>query len=126
MCIRDSNIIVDMIIQNASVEGYTDLTFTVSRKDVDEVRSILDAVAKDIEAGNIDCDEKISKVSVVGLGMKSQSGVASRMFSALANEGINIMMISTSEIKISCVIKRKYTELAVRVLHDAFELDKEK
>ncbi|MBN2567872.1 MAG: aspartate kinase [Deltaproteobacteria bacterium] len=124
--ISDRNIIVDMIIQNASVEGYADLTFTVSRKDVDEVRNILDAVAKDIEAGNIDCDEKISKVSVIGLGMKSHSGVASRMFSALANEGINIMMISTSEIKISCVIKRKYTELAVRVLHDAFELDKEK
>lgn len=124
--ISERNIIVDMIIQNASVEGYADLTFTVSRKDIDEVREILDSVAKDIGARRIDFDEKISKVSVVGLGMKSYSGVASRMFSALAKDGINIMMISTSEIKISCVIKRKYTELAVRVLHDAFELDKEK
>lgn len=119
------NIVVDMIIQNASVEGYTDLTFTVSRKDIDEVKKILDEVAKDIGARRVDCDEKISKVSVIGLGMKSHSGVASKMFSALAGEGINIMMISTSEIKISCAIKRKYTELAVRVLHDAFELDKE-
>ena len=122
--LSERNIIVDMIIQNASVEGYTDLTFTVSRKDIDEVKMILDEVAKDIGARRVDCDEKISKVSVIGLGMKSHSGVASKMFSALAREGINIMMISTSEIKISCAIKRKYTELAVRVLHDTFELEK--
>jgi len=122
--LSERNIIVDMIIQNASVEGYTDLTFTVSRKDIDEVKTILDGVAKDIEARRVDCDEKISKVSVIGLGMKSHSGVASKMFSALAREGINIMMISTSEIKISCAIKRKYTELAVRILHDVFELEK--
>ncbi len=124
--LSERNIIVDMIIQNASIEGYADLTFTVSMKDIAEVKNILDTVAKDINARRVDCDEKISKVSVIGLGMKSHSGVASKMFSALAGEGINIMMISTSEIKISCAIKRKYTELAVRVLHDAFELDKEK
>lgn len=122
--LSEQNIIVDMIIQNASIEDYADLTFTVSRKDVDAVKIILDKVAKNIGARRVDYDEKISKISVIGLGMKSHSGVASKMFAALAREGINIMMISTSEIKISCAISRKYTELAVRVLHDAFELDK--
>jgi len=123
--LSERNIIVDMIIQNASIEGYTDLTFTVSRKDMEEVKNILYEVVKEIGAKRVDYDEKIAKVSVIGLGMKSHSGVASKMFAALAGEGINIMMISTSEIKISCAITRKYTELAVQVLHDAFELDKE-
>ncbi len=122
--LSERNIIVDMIIQNASIEDYADLTFTVSRKEVDAVKIILDKVARDIGARRVDYDEKISKISVIGLGMKSHSGVASKMFAALAREGINIMMISTSEIKISCAISRKYTELAVQVLHDAFELDK--
>ena len=122
--LSERNIRVDMIIQNASIENYTDLTFTVSMKDVNEVKGILDEIAKDIGARRVDYDEEISKVSVIGLGMKSHSGVASKMFAALASEGINIKMISTSEIKISCVISRKYTELAARVLHDAFELDK--
>jgi aspartate kinase len=123
--LSDHNIVVDMIIQNASSEGYTDLTFTVSRKDIGEARRLLDQAAGDMGASRIEYDENISKISIVGVGMKSQSGVASKMFAALAKEGINILMISTSEIKISCVIEAKYTELAVRVLHDAFGLEQE-
>ncbi|MDO9529192.1 MAG: aspartate kinase [Syntrophales bacterium] len=123
--LSDKNIVVDMIIQNVSIEGYTDLTFTVSRKDISEVKEILEIVAKDVGAERVEYDENISKISIVGVGMRSYAGVASRMFTALANERINIMMISTSEIKISCVIEAKYTELAVTVLHDTFELEKE-
>jgi len=123
--LSERNIIVDMIIQNASIEGHTDMTFTVPKGDMSEVQQILDEVIKDLGAESIDYDENISKISIVGVGMKSHSGVASKMFASLANEGINIMMISTSEIKISCVIREKYTELAVRVLHDAFGLEKE-
>ncbi|MEA1936060.1 MAG: aspartate kinase [Thermodesulfobacteriota bacterium] len=123
--LSDKNIVVDMIIQNASIEGYTDLTFTVSRKDIDEVKKILEIAAKDVGAEKVEYDENISKISIVGVGMRSYAGVASKMFAALANERINIMMISTSEIKISCVIEAKYTELAVMVLHDTFELEKE-
>lgn len=123
--LSDRNIVVDMIIQNASIEGTTDLTFTVSKKDIKEVRAILGKVTREIGASRIDYDENISKVSIVGVGMKSHAGVASRMFAALAREGVNILMISTSEIKISCVVESKYTELAVRVLHDAFGLDYE-
>ncbi len=121
--LSDRNIVVDMIIQNASIEGNTDLTFTVSKKDMSEVQAILEKVTRELGATRIDYDENISKVSIVGVGMKSHAGVASRMFTALAGEGINILMISTSEIKISCVVESKYTELAVRVLHDAFGLD---
>ncbi len=123
--LSDHNIVVDMIIQNASSEGYTDLTFTVSRKDIREAQRLLDATAKEMGASRVEFDENISKVSIVGVGMQSQSGVASKMFATLAQEGINILMISTSEIKISCVIEAKYTELAVRVLHDAFGLEQE-
>jgi len=123
--LSDQNIIVDMIIQNASIEGYTDLTFTVSRKDIDEVKKIVETVARDVGAETVEYDENISKLSIVGVGMRSYAGVASKMFTALANERINIMMISTSEIKISCVIEAKYTELAVTILHDAFGLEKE-
>ena len=123
--LSDQNIVVDMIIQNASSEGYTDLTFTVSRKDIGEARALLDAAAKEMGASRVEYDENISKISIVGVGMQSQSGVASKMFATLAQEGINILMISTSEIKISCVIEAKYTELAVRVLHDAFALEQE-
>ncbi len=123
--LSDHNIVVDMIIQNASSEGYTDMTFTVSRKDIEEARRLLDPVAKDMGASRIEYDENISKISIVGVGMKNQSGVASKMFMVLAKDGINILMISTSEIKISCVIEAKYTELAVRVLHDAFGLEQE-
>ncbi len=123
--LSDNNINVDMIIQNASSDGYTDLTFTVSKKDIEEARRLLDEIARKIGASRIDYDENISKVSIVGVGMQSNSGVASRMFAALANDRINVLMISTSEIKISCVIEAKYTELAVRVLHDAFGLEQE-
>lgn len=123
--LSDRNIMVDMIIQNASIDGYTDLTFTVSKKEMADVKEVLDKVTRDVGAQGVQFDENISKISIIGVGMRSHSGVASKMFSTLAREGINIMMISTSEIKISCVIAAKYTELAVRVLHDAFGLGKE-
>lgn len=124
--LSDENIQVDMIIQNASIDGFTDLTFTVSKKELSKIKSILESAAKDVGAQGMQIDEKISKVSIIGVGMRSHAGVASRMFSILAKEGINILMISTSEIKISCAIEAKYTELAVRVLHDAFGLEKER
>jgi aspartate kinase len=118
------NIVVDMIIQNVSIDGYTDLTFTVSRKDIKKSHELIEGVAKDIDSKKIEVDDDVAKVSIIGVGMVSHSGVAARMFTALAKEGINIMMISTSEIKISCVIQAKYTELAVSALHDTFGLDK--
>jgi len=123
--LSEHNIVVDMIIQNASVEGYTDLTFTVSRKDINEARSIVETVVSEIGARGLEMDEDVAKVSIIGVGMISHSGVAARMFTVLAQEGINIMMISTSEIKISCVVKAKYTELAVTTLHSAFGLDRQ-
>ncbi len=122
----DNGIIVDMIVQNISIEGHTDMTFTVPRTDFKKSIIIMEDIAKNLGAREILSDDKITKVSLVGVGMKTHSGVATTMFKALANEGINIMMISTSEIKISCVIEEKYTELAVRTLHDAFELGEEK
>ena len=122
--IADANIMVDMIIQNVSEEGFTDITFTVMKNDLSKATNIVREIAREISAHEINTDENIAKVSIVGTGMRSHSGVASTMFGALAKEGINIMMISTSEIKISCVIEAKYTELAVRALHDAFQLDK--
>jgi len=118
------NIVVDMIIQNASVEGFTDLTFTVSHKELKKVQELIDNVSQEIGAKSIEIDDNVAKVSIIGVGMISHSGVAAKMFSTLANEGINILMISTSEIKISCVIQAKYTELAVSALHDAFVLNK--
>lgn len=122
--LSENNIVVDMIIQNVSLAGYTDLTFTVSRKDIKEAGRIVEATAKEIGADKIEIDDDVAKISIIGVGMISHSGVAARMFSTLAQEGINIMMISTSEIKISCVVQAKYTELAVTALHDAFELEK--
>ena len=121
--ISEHNIVVDMIIQNVSLEGYTDLTFTVSKKDANEASKLIKEVAKDVGTDRVEVDDNVAKVSIIGVGMISHSGVAAKMFSALASEGINIMMISTSEIKISCVVQAKYTELAVMVLHDAFGLD---
>ncbi|MGD1152523.1 MAG: aspartate kinase [Syntrophales bacterium] len=118
------NIMVDMIIQNASLEGYTDLTFTVSRKEIKKAHELVEQVAKEIAADRVEIDADVSKISIIGVGMISHSGVAAKMFSSLAKEGVNILMISTSEIKISCVIQEKYTELAVSALHDAFDLDK--
>jgi aspartate kinase len=124
MPLSEHNIIVDMIIQNASIQGYTDLTFTVSRKDIREATRIVSDVIKEVGAEKIEVDDNVAKVSIIGVGMISHSGVAARMFAALAQEGINIMMISTSEIKVSCVVEAKYAELAVTVLHDAFSLEK--
>ncbi|MDO8444636.1 MAG: aspartate kinase [Deltaproteobacteria bacterium] len=122
--LAEANINVDMIVQNVSAEGHTDLTFTVPKSDFKKALDIVKNTAKDIEARNVIADENIAKVSVVGVGMRSHSGVAAKMFDLLSKEGINIMMISTSEIKVSCVIDSKYTELAVRVLHDGFGLGK--
>lgn len=122
--IAEANIDVDMIIQNQSVEGKTDFTFTVPRADYQRALDLLKkSVQSHIGAKDIMGDPKVSKVSVVGVGMRSHVGVASKMFRTLSEEGINILMISTSEIKISVVIDEKYMELAVRALHKAFELD---
>ena len=116
------NIVVDMIIQSSSVDGFTDMSFTVPRDDYRKAMELLKPVARDIGSKGIIGDERIAKVSVVGVGMRTHSGVASRMFSALAKAGINIQMISTSEIKISCVVDEDEVEKAVRVLHDEFKL----
>jgi len=123
--IAASGIVVDMIIQNTRAAGQTDLTFTVPKSSFKQALKMEKKIAEDIAAEDVFGDEKIAKVSVIGVGMKDHSGVASKMFATLAKENINIMMISTSEIRISCIIEEKYTELAVRVLHSAFELDKE-
>jgi len=122
--VADANIDVDMIIQNQSVDGKTDFTFTVPRGEYQRALAILnDSVKGHIGAANVSGDPKVSKVSVVGVGMRSHVGIASKMFRTLSEEGINIQMISTSEIKISVLIDEKYMELAVRALHKAFELD---
>jgi aspartate kinase len=118
--IADAGIIVDMIIQNASADGTTDLTFTVPRGDYEKAKAILDATAREIGAQGVAGQLDVAKVSIVGVGMRTHAGIAARMFEVLSAEGINIQMISTSEIKISVVIDEKYTELAVRTLHDAF------
>lgn len=122
--IADANIDVDMIIQNQGADGSTDFTFTVHKNEMNKALGILhDKVQGHIQAREISGNDKIAKVSVVGVGMRSHVGIASQMFRTLAEEGINIQMISTSEIKIAVVIEEKYMELAVRVLHKAFELD---
>jgi aspartate kinase len=120
--IAERNIVVDMIVQNISRDGYTDMSFTVPRGDHARAVAALEDVARTIGALGVVHDERVAKVSIVGVGMRSHSGVASRMFGVLAGEGVNIQMISTSEIAISCVIEDKYTELAVRALHDVFEV----
>ena len=122
--VADANIEVDMIIQNQSVDGKTDFTFTVSRGEYTRALAVLEANRESLGAASITGDAKVSKLSVVGVGMRSHVGVASQMFRTLSEEGINIMMISTSEIKISVLIDEKYMELAVRALHKAFELEK--
>ena len=123
--ISDANIVVDMIIQTSSTEkGCADMAFTVPKSDFNQTLQIVKETVKALGGKEVVADENIAKVSIVGVGMRSHSNVATHMFSALANEGININMISTSEIKISCIINSKYTELAVRALHDAFDLDK--
>jgi aspartate kinase len=115
-----AGIVVDMIIQNASADGTTDLTFTVPRADYDKALELVQDVARHIGARDVLGDLDVAKVSIVGVGMRTHAGIAARMFDVLAREGINIQMISTSEIKISVVVAAKYTELAVRALHDAF------
>ena len=120
--LSEANISVDMIVQNVSEAGFTDFTFTVTKADFKKALAITKETAKEVEAGDVVTDENISKISIVGLGMRSHAGVATKMFQTLAKEGINIQMISTSEIKISVVVDAKYTELAVRVLHEAFGL----
>jgi aspartate kinase len=121
-----SNIVVDMIVQNISRDGFTDISFTLPRGDHARAEAALEEIARKVGAHGIVADERVAKVSIVGVGMRSHSGVAARMFATLSKEGINIQMISTSEIAISCVIEDKYAELAVRALHDTFELGRER
>ncbi|MBI4383791.1 MAG: aspartate kinase [Nitrospinae bacterium] len=116
---------VDMIIQNVSAENHTDISFTLAAADAGEAAEIMRKVAPDLRATGVSCNSEIAKISIVGAGMRSHSGVAARMFNGLSRENINIMMISTSEIRISCVIEKKYAELATRVLHEEFGLSRE-
>ncbi|AHK78805.1 aspartate kinase [Ectothiorhodospira haloalkaliphila] len=122
--VAQANIEVDMIVQNVGADGTTDFTFTVHRNDFDKAMGIVSARAEELGAREVSGDPKIVKISIVGVGMRSHAGIASKMFEALAAEGINIRMISTSEIKISVVVDEKYLELGVRALHDAFELER--
>lgn len=121
--VAEAHINVDMIIQNISQAASTDLSFTVPRADLKKAVSIIQGVVKEIDAKSVSVTEAIAKVSLIGVGMRSHSGVAAKMFEVLSREGVNILMISTSEIKISCVIDEKYLELAMRSLHSAFGLD---
>ncbi|MDH3762742.1 MAG: aspartate kinase [Gammaproteobacteria bacterium] len=123
--ISDANIEVDMILQNVSADGTTDFTFTVHRNDFETALASLQSTAKELNAREVSGNNKIVKISIVGVGMRSHAGIASRMFEILANEGINILMISTSEIKISVVVDEKYLELGVRALHEGFDLKKQ-
>ncbi len=120
--VSDSGIEVDVIVQNAAADGSNDISFTVKRAESDRAKEILDTVSTSLQAAEVILDKKICKVSLVGVGMRSHAGIASKMFKALADENINIEIITTSEIKISVVIEEKYLELAVRALHSAFEL----
>ena len=120
--VSEAGIEVDVIVQNAAADGTNDITFTVKRGESERAKSILDNIASSLKARAVDLDTKICKVSLVGVGMRSHAGIASKMFKALAQESINIQIITTSEIKISVVIEEKYLELAVRALHSAFEL----
>jgi len=121
--VAEAGIVVDMIVQNMSQDGHTDISFTVPRTDFHKAMELVKGLAREIGADQVLGDDRIAKVSIVGVGMRTHSGVAAQMFATLAAENINIMMISTSEIKVSCVIEEKYTELAVRVLHDVFRLE---
>ena len=118
--IAEAEAVVDMIVQNVGAGGRTDISFTVPRADLLKAREEVEQVVASVGAGGVEIDEDVAKVSIVGAGMQSHWGVAAAMFSTLAAENINILMISTSEIKISCLVERKYAELAVRVLHDTF------
>jgi len=122
--VGDANIEIDMIVQNIGADGTTDFTFTVNRSDYSKTLTLMEKIGKDVGAREVKGDDTIVKVSIVGVGMRSHAGVASKMFRTLGSEGINIQMISTSEIKISVVMNEKYLELAVRSLHTAFDLDR--
>jgi aspartate kinase len=117
-------IVVDLIVQNPSSKGKTDLSFTVGKADAGRAAEVVKKVAKQIKAGAVEVDDSVAKVSIVGVGMRNHSGVAAKMFKVLAQEGVNLELISTSEIRVSCLIPEKYTELAVRSLHTAFGLDR--
>jgi aspartate kinase len=119
-----AEILVDMIVQKASKDGITDLTFTVSRKDLKRTLPIVERLNKELSGFGVEYDDNVAKISVIGVGMRNHSGIAAKAFSALHSQNVNILMISTSEIKISCLIEAKYTELAVCTLHDAFGLNK--
>jgi aspartate kinase len=121
--LADNNINIDMIIQNISDEGTTDISFTVSKEDTEIARELSEKIAKELNAGAVEVDRDIAKVSLVGAGMRTHPGVAAKMFAALADKGINIEMISTSPIKISVVIREDKVEEAVRAVHDAFLLE---
>jgi aspartate kinase len=121
--LADAGIVVDVIVQTPSQGGSTDLAFTVAKIDVPKAREVMKAIAAELQIASVDIEEGIAKVSIVGVGMRNHAGVASKMFSVLAAEGVNIRVISTSEIKVSCLIDEKYSELAVRALHTAFGLD---
>ena len=120
--VSEAGIEVDVIVQNAAADGSNDITFTVKRAESDKAKGILDTIANDLKAKEVTLDKRVCKVSLVGVGMRSHAGIASKMFKALADENINIEIITTSEIKISVVIEEKYLELAVRALHSVFEL----
>jgi aspartate kinase len=113
-----------MIIQNTSADGLADMSFTVGKADLREARGVADSLARDLGASGVEYDEEIAKLSVVGIGMRSHTGVAAKMFAALAEERINIQMISTSEIKISVIVDAPHADAALRAVHSAFELDK--
>jgi aspartate kinase len=122
--LAEANIPVDMIVQNPSRDGVTDMNFTVTHKDLKRALAIMDEVCKKVGGIEMSSDADVAKITAIGVGMRNHSGVAAKLFAAFQKENINIIMISTSEIKISCIIPEKYTELAVRILHDAFGLDK--
>ena len=124
--LAEGDVNVDMIIQNVSREGFTDLSFTVMQSDLAKTLKITRQIGRRVGAGEVSTDQDVAKLSIVGIGMRSHSGVAARMFDALAKERINIEMISTSEIKISCVIRKQHADRATRTLHDAFGLGKQR
>lgn len=123
--VAEADINVDVIVQNVSEQGYTDITFTVPTSDFQQTMAIMRRLCTEMDARDVKGDDSVAKVSVVGVGMRSHAGVAKDMFDVLAKEGVNIQMITTSEIKITVVIEEKYIELAVRSLHSAFGLDAE-
>ena len=121
--LAEANVVVDVIVQTPSHDGKTDMAFTVGRVDFERAREVTERMSKLLDAGTVETEQGIAKVSIVGVGMRNHAGVAARMFQVLADEGINIRVISTSEIKVTCLIDEKYAELAVRSLHTAFGLD---